>query len=175
VFQSKKKRALISFESQLKSLSKLDITLRFTWRSQTIDYIKKFIGPESHLIKHFEGMYSVFYDPSDFRDDIKKAESIIISCIESINVNGTYSETKSNFFQKIGDEALVAILLSVFGSGYFLGDYFAKNKADFEKIELKIENDSLKRSLPILFKKSTNLNSRIQGKGKDTTNNKTNK
>ncbi len=130
--------------------------------SQLTDLVGKYIGPNSaqyaELKKrsYLENFYKynkkqneeVFYT---FEPD--KVSAMVGNFVHYIKLNGVYKEYKGNFLSRMGDEAAVALVFGIIGivgaGGYFCGNFFAANKFDYEKIELKHDVDSLRRLLAI--------------------------
>lgn len=158
----KEEKAIIAFESQKRTIDKLDINGTTVWKNHVSDLISKYIGLESEL-KNTLGDYGVFAYPEYHNRDKIRASNLIESCIEYVKNNGVRSDHKGNFLSKMGDEAAVGLLLGIItlagGGGYFCGDFFANHKIDLERIEMKYKIDSLQKLFSIPLPPSAKLDS----------------
>jgi hypothetical protein len=152
-----KKRALQLFRRQLQELDRITPQTASAWRSLTTTIIKTYLGPDSEFKDYFSGSYNLLGANQYFREDIPKAKEILNSCILLVEQQGVYKNANSNFISRMSEGWATAILFAgvplLFGGGYFLGDYFAKNRIEQQHIELKNEVERLKAERSILVKR----------------------
>lgn len=134
------------------------------WRSHVADLALKYLNPKSQLLQYISDK-SIF-SMSSHEESTRKGKIFMDNCISYISNNGIYKEPKKNFLSSMSDEAvigLIAILVTtVFGAGYFCGNYFSQNKIDNEKIQMKEKLDSLQNLLPIPLSKTAILDTQIK-------------
>lgn len=165
MFQTKKYRAIKAFELQLDKLRNKGYYKDETWVSLTTDLIEKYIGYNTNLYersKHFS--FKVRYVSATLKDEevtsrlkYKKteAERIVNSAIDYINANGIIKPKKENLLKSIDNKLIYTIIVALFGTGYFCGDFFGSQRIDKEKYELE---DSVEEKSSIILDKDKKIN-----------------
>ncbi|WP_020600620.1 hypothetical protein [Spirosoma panaciterrae] len=161
-----KSKALSAFKAQVEELESISNRQEGrVWADFTVGIIKKYIGKDSRFLTHIESSYSIFYDKWSFDSDKRLAKELIRKCIQYIELNGIHELpklpvstsielpnppastsielTQSNFIGRMSEGWAIfwtGLLITGVGSiGYFMGDYFAKNRIDQEKVDLRNE------------------------------------
>ena len=152
-----KEKALRLFREQRQQLDYITPQTVGAWRSLTSDLMKSYLDPNSNFKDSFSGRYNLLGDSNYFQEDISKSKSVLESCIRLIEQNGVYKPPNSNFISRMSESWATTIFFTgatlLFGVGYFLGDYFAKNKIEQQHIELKNEVERLRTERSILVKR----------------------
>ena len=154
--REREKKAINALEVHKKNLEKIK-TLNdgYLWTTQLTDIVGKYLGKETNLYKtSFQFSFSnEYYNESGN----SRAGKLVDNCIEFISNNDVKQEFQGNILSKMTDQAVIALIFGIIslvgGIGYFCGDWFAKNKIDEEKIELRHKIDSLNNF--ILLREST--------------------
>lgn len=146
MFNSKKQIAIRAFEKQLKALRSNEVPNDWVWISQTLDLIGKYIGTETssyHTMTQFK--FGVLHEVGESKEvlkfeldeKIRKAERIIVYCIEYVKSHGVVPEPKLNFMQSVDSKTLWAIFIGVLGLAYAAGIFTKTFTIDREKIALE--------------------------------------
>ncbi|QHV97576.1 hypothetical protein [Spirosoma endbachense] len=175
-------KAIKAFEYQLEELDNVTDRMKGRiWADFTVGIIKKYLGDDSNFLTH-TSVYSIFYDKWQFDSDIRLAKELIRNCIKYIEINGSLNHLnpippipvavsespKINFLYRISESWAIALITAIagilYGAGFFIGDYTAKNRIDEERIKLKIEvqklqlkNSSLVAQLNKIKKSNTSM------------------
>ena len=148
-YLSKNAKAIRAFRLHKERLKALRFDQTESWNAIAADLIKKYLGPESEMMIHFNSSYGLFYDPHQHGYDLKQAAQIMDDCIHAVSINGAH-ET-GNFLSRLSDTwlsiLLGSVLISVVGFSYQFGIWQAKNTIEADKIKLEQENRQLKDSL----------------------------
>lgn len=141
----KKKLAIENFKKQIDELEDLNYVNRAGWKAFTIEIIIKYLGPDSKFLPPFTNRY-YFTDVYDYGKDIQTAKTVLLQCIKYIEANEVYKDPNSNFISRMSEGWAIfwaGTLIAIFyTTGYFVGDYTAKNKIESQKIDYQ---DSIKR------------------------------
>lgn len=165
-----KKKAIEILTTQKNKIDDQNYPNDENWVSQTASYIRSFFGENSNefkLISTFK-FYVTHFDPVEEEINVRyspkmenNAKIFIDNCIETLTVKGIYKEPNVNFLYKMTDQGVIGLIslicIPVFSAGYFCGNYFAINKVDAQKIEMKKKIDSLNKLLPIPFSKPSDF------------------
>ncbi len=113
------------------------------WTNKTATLIRKYFGEDSEQYKFITDFRFLtgIYTPDAKQQVIDKnkgrAVQYLKDCIEFIEKYDLYKPVRKNFFSTIGNEWLIAILISIAGALYSFGFLSGTHSNDVQNYELK--------------------------------------
>jgi hypothetical protein len=169
VNKTDKAKFIAALEGQITSLDSLsNRDAGRMWTQHTSAILIKYLGKESMFVRAFNGPTYFFQDKYSLPSDINRAKDLLRRCIQFADlleeekvpvapVATPPPAPKVNFLYRLSEGWAIALVtvvpLLVYGAGYFMGDFFATQKIDKEKIELSSQIERLKSENAVLMQK----------------------
>jgi hypothetical protein len=171
VNKTDKAKFIAALEAQASELDALNSSeAGRSWTRHTVEILIRYLGRESEFVKSFNSSPQFFRDKYAITPDTKRAKDLIRRAIQYADLVEELpnalavappSAPKVNFLYRLSEGWAIALVtvapVLIYGVGYFMGDFFATQKIDKEKIELssqveklKSENVTLTKKLPLV-------------------------
>lgn len=143
---SAKQKAIELLEEQRDQIHDM-VILDTAWISATAELIIKYIGQNTN---YYHSLSEWSRRPLTINEEFAKMKRFEIDrllgyCIRHIETQGVKKSSRISVIYNLSDQAVITIFCLIATGSFFLGDFFAKNKVERDRVKQEMEIDSLRK------------------------------